>query len=88
MRATRGLSPEDGRETLDAEAQALERVWLGLRTARGVPARNLAESARRLVTSWIDRGLARAEGAFVRLTPQGWLMLDQLAVELDQASSG
>jgi coproporphyrinogen III oxidase-like Fe-S oxidoreductase len=40
------------------------------------------------VTSWIDRGLAQAEGAFVRLTPQGWLMLDQLAVELDQASSG
>ena len=88
MRVNRGLSPEDGRETLDGEAQALERIWLSLRTARGVPSETLPESARRLVSQWMDRGLARAEGASLRLTPQGWLVLDELAVELDQASSG
>ncbi len=87
-RATGGLSPEDGRETLGAGALALERAWLRLRTARGIRTGTLALPARRLVTRWIDRGLARADGERVGLTPEGWLVLDLLAVELDQASSG
>lgn len=39
----------------------------------------------RLVRGWAARGLAVRDGTTVRLTPAGWLALDDLTVELDLA---
>ena len=84
-RVLAGVSPEAGREVLDEDAIALERVWLALRTSRGAAESKLAVSAERVVDRWVDEGLARRSGKRVRLTALGWLELDGLAVELDVA---
>lgn len=85
-RASSGRLPVDTHELLDAAAHQLERVWLALRTDQGWlrdPADGAA--ARALLEGWIQRGLAVADGDQVRLLPRGWLILDELAVELDAA---
>ncbi|MGE0160090.1 MAG: radical SAM family heme chaperone HemW [Gemmatimonadales bacterium] len=82
-----GESPEEGRETIDAAAEALERAWLSLRTHAGTPLAGLTAEGRRLLEGWRASGLAVVEGERARLTPRGWLLLDRLAVELD-ASRG
>jgi putative oxygen-independent coproporphyrinogen III oxidase len=103
-RLAAGRSPEVEREILDDDAIALERAWLGLRTASGIRA-PVAGSAQAGVTStWVDRGLAtiahpgagtegqegqeghrgqESQADRVRLTVEGWLLLDELVVEFD-----
>lgn len=78
--------PLESEEHLDAAAHRLERVWLALRTDGGWPrsgAREEAVSA--LLERWTRRGLASPDGDAVRLLPRGWLLLDELALELDAA---
>ncbi len=84
-KAARGESPEEGREGLGADALRLERIWLGLRTSLGLGVEDLGEEALRRVAAWVREGWALRSGARVRLTPAGWLLLDRLSVELDQA---
>lgn len=79
-----GRSPEAGRETLDAAALRLERVWLGLRTSEGLPLAGLGGRAADLAGAWERSRLATVEGGSVRLTAEGWLLLDQLAVQFDE----
>ena len=82
--ALRGGRPAaEGGELLGVGDVRLERIWLGLRSQRGVRASTLNNEARALVGSWALRGWAVLSGDGVRLTPDGWLMLDSLAVELD-----
>ena len=83
--ATRGASPEEGREVLDAHALRLERIWLGLRTSDGLALEELGGGAVGLAERWEGDGLAITAGGRVRLTAAGWLLLDRLAVELDAA---
>lgn len=83
-----GQLPVAERETVAGSAERLERVWLGLRTDRGIPESTLrTAAARERVLDWRREGLARPEGESGRvvLTPHGWLLLDRLAVELDDA---
>jgi oxygen-independent coproporphyrinogen-3 oxidase len=84
-RMARGASPVSDEETLDAEAQSLERVWLGLRTRAGVPHPRAGSPAHALVSKWLEAGWAERSAERVRLTAQGWLLLDRLAVELDRS---
>ena len=70
-----GGRAEAGRETLDEEAVRLERLYLGLRTAEGVPAALVPEG---LAEEWEGQGWARRDGGAARLTPRGWLLLDAL----------
>lgn len=70
--------PEDG-------AGALERAWLALRTDAGVARGDLSPAQRDLVEQWLKQGWAAPVGERVRLTAEGWLLLDRLAVELDAA---
>ncbi|MEQ8330552.1 MAG: radical SAM family heme chaperone HemW [Longimicrobiales bacterium] len=80
---------EEEREVLDAEALRLERVWLALRTDRGWEERRPERAGvARLLHGWVSAGLADRRGRTVRLTPQGWLVLDRLAVDLDAALAG
>ncbi len=81
-RVVSGGSPEEARETLDDEAVDLERVWLGLRTRSGLEAPEPGGRRARIVDSWVQQGLAILQDGRVRLTPNGWLLLDRLAVDL------
>jgi oxygen-independent coproporphyrinogen-3 oxidase len=86
--AGEGRLPVAGEELLTDDARRLERVWLGLRTDRGFPAGELNPAALALVDRWRRAGWVRTGATDrdpVRLTPEGWLVLDRLAVELDQA---
>ena len=84
-RAVNGRSPEAQRETLDASAHELERGWLGLRTVDGISAPEPGSKQDALVRRWVEEGLALREGSRVRLTTEGWLMLDRLTVDYDDA---
>ena len=75
-----------GEELLSDEQARLEDVWLGLRTSAGVHAASLGPAAVRTAERWRLRGLARFESGVVRLAPEGWLHLDDLAVEMDLAA--
>lgn len=90
-----GGDGQAGAETLSAPQSRLEAVWLGLRTAKGLELDALApadangsavcRAAHQVAQRWAARGLAVATSNRIRLTPQGWLLLDALAVELDRA---
>jgi oxygen-independent coproporphyrinogen-3 oxidase len=85
QQARAGRSPEEEREALDGAALRLERVWLGLRTSEGLSLAGLGTRAADLARTWESSGLAAVEGGTVRLTAEGWLLLDRLAVQLDEA---
>lgn len=80
-----GRSPVDSRETVEGAALELERTWLALRTRAGLPRAGWTAAQESLVESWVDRGWAEYTPGGVRLTPAGWLLLDRLAVEFDEA---
>jgi oxygen-independent coproporphyrinogen-3 oxidase len=81
-RLAAGLSSEADREELGREELEIERIWLGLRVDDGLPIDELTDAQRGMVRRWTETGWARASDGRVRLTPSGWLLLDQLAVEL------
>ena len=86
-RVEAGELPRSDAERLTAEAAALERIWLGLRTADGLALSSLSERQKARAAEWARTGRAEVEGGRVRLTPEGWLLLDRLAVELDEAGA-
>jgi oxygen-independent coproporphyrinogen III oxidase len=75
--------PVDDEEELDEDKVRLERIWLGLRTRRGISLRELPPSAKDRARRWEERALAVSDGNVLRLTPRGWLVMDRLTVELD-----
>ncbi len=85
MASLEGGSPWDSEEELSPEDARLERIWLGLRTDRGVRTGDLKPAARALVEGWVSKGDATLADGALRLTPTGWLLLDHMVVELDLA---
>ena len=78
-----GRLPEDDREEVAGSASVLESVWLGLRTREGIPDSWLSPPASlHLIDRWRSQGWAAEEEGRLRLTAEGWLLLDELAVEL------
>jgi oxygen-independent coproporphyrinogen-3 oxidase len=83
-----GRLPLDAVERLTPRQRLSERLFLGLRTSDGVPAAWLAErligdaGLRRRVAGWQEAGLLRRDGDRVRLTEAGFLVSDDLFVEL------
>ena len=72
-----GASVVGGSEELTDEAIALEEIYLGLRTAEGVPVERLAPG---VVERWCRAGWAQVTPpGQVRLSAEGWLRLDALA---------
>jgi len=82
-KATSGELPEAGRETVGPDEARMERIWLALRTATGLPVAELGELALDHARGWEADGLAVVDDRAVRLTAEGWLLLDRLALELD-----
>ncbi|HSU15540.1 radical SAM family heme chaperone HemW [Longimicrobium sp.] len=78
--------PTDGEETVDEETAGLERAWLHLRTDRGWPLGDAGDAERRLAETWVRQGWARVEDDALKLTADGWLLLDRLAVEMASAA--
>lgn len=70
-----GRPTREGDETLTPESRALEQLYLGLRTDRGLPARQLPPGQ---VATWLREGWAMRAEDRIRLTPEGWLRLDAL----------
>jgi oxygen-independent coproporphyrinogen-3 oxidase len=85
-RVAGGGSPREGFEEVDGASAALERLWLGLRTQRGLAGDELTPGQRAAAARWADRGLSIAEADRLRLTPAGWLLLDRLALDLYEAA--
>jgi len=71
-----GRSVVAGVEDLSPEAVELEEVYLGLRTAEGLPTNRLPPES---VAAWTGAGWAVATPGRIRLTAEGWLRLDALA---------
>jgi oxygen-independent coproporphyrinogen-3 oxidase len=82
-----GGVPWEAEERLGADERRLETIWLGLRTDAGLPWEDLGSAARMQVDRWILEGKAVRGPETVRLTPSGWLLLDDLAVTLDALQS-
>jgi oxygen-independent coproporphyrinogen-3 oxidase len=80
-----GRLPQDGAETVDSAARGLERVWLALRTSAGLT--GLTAAQQRLAERWYAQGWAVISDGRVTLTPRGWLLLDRLAVDMDDTAA-
>ena len=81
-----GRAAWDGEEIVDGESATLERSWLSLRTSDGLATKVLSESQTATLQMWAGSGLASVTDRIARLTPQGWLVLDRLVVELESAT--
>jgi oxygen-independent coproporphyrinogen-3 oxidase len=79
----KGVSPVAEEEELTPEAARLEALWLGLRTDTGIPLAALSHEGRALARGWVAKGYAVCESGTLRLTPEGWLLLDPLTLDLD-----
>lgn len=74
-----------GSEELTSGQRRLETLWLALRTAAGIDAAPPGTAAGQVLRRWRRAGLADGSNGRVRLTPLGWLVLDELTLELDTA---
>lgn len=82
-----GRTPREDSETVAGDALWLEKLWLGLRTDSGIPLSWVTgPEGSALTERWIRQGLAVAGEGHLALTPQGWLLLDRLAVDLSEAT--
>jgi oxygen-independent coproporphyrinogen-3 oxidase len=79
-----GQSPVAGREIISDSQRGMEQLYLGLRTAEGVGlAGTDAGKLKGAADAWSRAGWAvREQGERLRLTPQGWLRLDELVASL------
>jgi oxygen-independent coproporphyrinogen III oxidase len=83
-----GRLPIETVEHVSASQALAERLFLGLRTADGVPREALDERTagapvlRRRVGAWLAEGLMETAGDRIRLTERGFLLSDALFVDL------
>jgi oxygen-independent coproporphyrinogen III oxidase len=83
QRLADGRSVVEGSETLHDAELTMETIWLGLRSTDGLRTDALSGTQQALADSWTASGLAERRGELLRLTVEGWLLLDRLAVELE-----
>jgi oxygen-independent coproporphyrinogen-3 oxidase len=81
-----GRALED-HETVGAGESRLERLWLALRTNRGLPAgdplaREVMAGAGDLVRTWSEAGWLTVDESRIRFTAEGWLRMDELVAAL------
>ncbi len=67
-----------GSERLSEAQRSLEGLYLGLRTAEGVPAAELDALATRVVEGARGAGWLEVAAGRARLTPPGWLRIDEI----------
>lgn len=87
-----GSGPIEGWEHLSTEDEALERIWLALRTERGLPVPGTppaapgAEEPERmspaLTDRWVRAGWLEERKGRLVATTEGWLRMDTMAAEI------
>jgi oxygen-independent coproporphyrinogen-3 oxidase len=88
-RAVRGSGdPTDQRERLTPRQRHLERLYLGFRTDAGVAAAPWWTIDPARERAWIGEGWLSKDGDRYRLTPRGWLRLDELVSSLTTSAQG
>jgi oxygen-independent coproporphyrinogen-3 oxidase len=85
---TGGGDPTEGRETLTPAQVQLERVYLGLRVSDGLSAAETGMLNRALLHEAERQGWGFSEAGRWRLTPLGWLRLDELVTALTTSAEG
>ncbi len=84
-----GGDPREGSEYIDRTRDRLERLYLGLRTVEGVPLEDVDREMHAEVLEAGDlQGWLAMDAGRLRLTPAGWLRLDQLAGVLTTLANG
>ena len=83
-----GSGPVEGWERLEAADDRLERLWLGLRTRKGVARADAPERIGRSLSVWTEAGWILEERGILKATVDGWLRLDALVAEIDAMSEG
>jgi oxygen-independent coproporphyrinogen-3 oxidase len=79
-----GRSARADQETVGPAEARLERSWLGLRTSEGLAREELTPAQLKRAGEWERRGWLEPDPERLRLSVRGWLLLDRLAVELDE----
>jgi len=74
-----GESAVESEEVLTPEQQQIERIYLGLRTRQGLATTEVPSDRR---AAWVGAGWATEEDGHIRLTADGWLLLDLLVRDL------
>ena len=74
--------PTGGRERLSEESRRTEWLYLGLRTSAGIPRDRWCPPATAVERAWFAAGWVRDAGQAIRLTPEGWLRLDEIVAVL------
>jgi oxygen-independent coproporphyrinogen-3 oxidase len=75
----RGDDPVAGRETLTPAQRQLEMAYLGLRSSDGIAPDAAAGLNSRAVLAAVSAGWLTTADGWLRATPRGWLILDELA---------
>jgi oxygen-independent coproporphyrinogen-3 oxidase len=79
---TRGVRPVEGEEVLSPEQRELERLYLGLRTRRGVDLLDVREESLPAVRELKAAGLVTIRGGRLRPSRRGYLVADSLPLLL------
>ena len=74
-----GRSPVESEETLTEEQRRTEAIYLGLRTAEGLPSSILHQ----LPPSFTTQGWVEVREGRIKCTPEGWLRLDSLVMHTE-----
>lgn len=77
-----GSDPIESRECLDHGEVRLERVWLRLQSTRGLRLPSGIPELGRRLRQWTAEGWVERDERRVTLTPEGWLRLDGIALEV------
>ncbi len=83
-----GRLPEAESEASNVCVSSAEGLWARLRGAEGIPRVDLTARGQETADGWMRKGLAAADPLRVRLTPEGWLRLDELSTELARVEAG
>jgi len=77
-----GRSPVESEENLTNEQREIERMYLGLRTAEGVPLAAASPRRPSPPPHFAAQGWVEVSDGRLKCTPEGWLRLDSLVGEL------
>lgn len=78
----KGRDPVESGERLDRDEVRLERIWLRLQDGRGMRLPSGVPGLEQQLDRWTAEGWVDRLDSRLRLTPEGWLRLDGIAVEL------
>ncbi len=81
-----GRSPVESEEVLTDEQGEIERMYLGLRTAEGVPLAAVSPRCPSPPRHFAAQGWIEVRDGRLKCTPEGWLRLDSLVNELTMHS--